>query len=131
MIVIDPNSGVPVYRQLVEQVRFLIASGRLAGGDELPSTRTLSEQLGLNPMTVSKAYGLLEQDGVVQRRPGLPIIVAATTREAADGARLEQLRGLLGPAVTGTRQLGISTTRAVAEFRQLLADQTAEEEHDR
>jgi GntR family transcriptional regulator len=131
MIVIDPNSGVPVYRQLVEQVRFLVASGRLAAGDELPSTRSLSEELGLNPMTVSKAYGLLEQDGVVQRRPGLPVVVAPTTPEAAEHARIAQLHALLAPAVTGARQLGISNSRALAAFRQLLSDRPANEDDDR
>lgn len=131
MFIIDPNSGVPAYRQLVDQVRFLVASGRLAAGDELPSTRSLSEQLGLNPMTVSKAYGLLEQDGLVQRRPGLPLVVAPTTADAAEGARMAQLHMLLAPAVTATRQLGISTTQAVAAFRQLLANDPMPEEHDR
>ena len=66
LILIDPSSGVPVYRQLVEQIRFGVASGLLASGEEIPSTRALSARLGVNPMTVSKAFGLLEQEGVLE-----------------------------------------------------------------
>jgi GntR family transcriptional regulator len=76
LILVDPHSGVPVYRQIVDQVRFQIASGRIAPGDELPSTRALSKRLRVNPMTISKAYGILEDEGVIERRPGLPLVVA-------------------------------------------------------
>jgi DNA-binding transcriptional MocR family regulator len=64
LIVVDPHSGVPVYRQLMDQIRFHIASGLLKPGDELPSTRALSTELGVNPMTVSKAYSFLERSCV-------------------------------------------------------------------
>ena len=70
ILVVDPHSGIPVYRQLVEQIRFHVASGLLKPGDEVPSTRALSARLGINPMTISKAFVLLEEDGVLERRPG-------------------------------------------------------------
>ena len=73
LIVVDPQSGVPVYRQLMDQIKFHIASGMLQPGDELPSTRLLSSDLGVNPMTISKAYGYLEKEQVVERRPGRPL----------------------------------------------------------
>ena len=57
---IVPGSTEPIYRQLVEQVRRLVAGGQLAPGDALPSVREVALQLAVNPMTVSKAYGLLE-----------------------------------------------------------------------
>jgi GntR family transcriptional regulator len=120
LIVIDGNSGVPVYRQIVEQVRFQAASGLLAPGAELPSTRTLSQELGVNPMTVSKAYGLLEEEGVLVRRPGLPLVVRARAAAVELRAREAQLVGLLEPVAVAARQLGIDVENAVALFRRVL-----------
>lgn len=121
LLVIDPHRGVPAYRQIVDQVRLLIASGQLLPGDELPSTRSLARQLGINPMTVSKAYGLLEADGLVQHRPGLPLAICALPAESLEAARLEQLRAALEPGVLAARQLGVSPAKALAAFRSLLA----------
>ena len=64
LISIDHHNGIPVFRQIIDQVKFHVVSGLLAPGDELPSTRALSGQLGLNPMTVSKAYSLIGSRGV-------------------------------------------------------------------
>ncbi|MGD8818260.1 MAG: GntR family transcriptional regulator, partial [Acidobacteriota bacterium] len=75
ILTIDPHSGVPAYRQIIDQVRFHVTSGLLQPGDEIPSTRALSKELGVNPMTVSKAFTLLEEEGVLERRPGLPHVV--------------------------------------------------------
>ncbi len=123
IIVVDPHSGVPVYRQLIRQIKFHVASGLLAPGDELPSTRSLSARLGVNPMTISKAFRLLEQDGVVERRPGLPLIVRAQPDEALATSRRAQLRASLVPAATRARQLGIAAEDAVALFRALLEEE--------
>lgn len=128
LVLVDPHSGVPAYRQLVDQVRFQIASGILRPGDELPSTRTLSQELGLNPMTVSKAYSLLEQEGIVRRRPGLPLVVVDVAPAALERERLERLRAVLEPAALAARQLGLSTTRALAVFRELLAELSTPED---
>ena len=76
MITIDPREGTPIYRQIMDQVRFAVASGVLGAGDELPSTRALAARHGLNPMTVSKAYGLLEMEGLLERRRGDGLFVA-------------------------------------------------------
>ena len=62
---IHPSSGVPIYRQIMDQVRALVASGRLQAGDMLPSIRQLAGDLEVNMMTVSKAYARLEADGVL------------------------------------------------------------------
>jgi hypothetical protein len=64
---VNPSSGVPIYRQLMDQVRALVAGGRLAEGDLLPSVRQVAQDLQVNQMTVSKAYSLLERDGVVRQ----------------------------------------------------------------
>ena len=118
---LDRHSGVPVYRQLVEQVRFQVAAGALAEGDELPSTRALSSEHGVNPMTVSKAYAELERLGVIERRPGRPSVVATLAEGAQASEGLDQLRSALAPAVSAARQLAVSTDEAVRVFRELLA----------
>jgi len=128
LIVADTHSGVPVFRQIAEQVRFHIASGLLKPGDELPSTRSLSTELSVNPMTVSKAYSLLEREGLLERRPGLPLLVKGRRGQALERERLEQLRGVLGPAVTAARQLGIEARDAAATFRDLLDEANPNDE---
>lgn len=124
LIVIDPHSGVPVYRQIVDQVGFQIASGLLAAEQPLPSTRALSQELGINPMTVSKAYGLLEEAGLLVRRPGLPLVVRTRTPAADRDARESQLLAVLEPAALAARQLGIGEASALALFRQALTEST-------
>lgn len=129
-ILLDPNSGVPTYRQLMDQIRFHMASGRLEAGSALPSTRALSQELGINPMTVSKAYSLLEAEGLVRRRPGLPLEVLALSGADADAEREAQLRAVLEPAALAARQLGLSLTKATSVFRRLLSEIVDHEERD-
>jgi len=119
ILVVDPHSGIPVYRQLVEQIRFSLASGVLQAGEEIPSTRALSAKLGVNPMTVSKAFGILEKDGVLERRPGRPNVVRARPQRAT---RLEQLEKALRPVATKVRQLNLEPKTAIQVFRRLLED---------
>lgn len=128
LIVVDQNSGVPVYRQIVDQIRFLISTGIARVGDELPSTRALSERLRVNPMTVSKAYGLLEEEGLLDRRPGMPLTVKRLTHKASSQNRDSQLRSLLEPAVASVRQLGISPRKAADTFRRMVNDANKDSE---
>ena len=132
LIVVDPHSGVPVYRQLMDQIKFHVASGLLGPGDELPSTRALSAQLGVNPMTISKAYSYLEREEVLERRPGRPVVVKPVDGRAMRDRKTDQLRESLATAVTMVHQLGIAKNEAVALFRALLdeteSDDTESEE---
>ena len=120
ILVVDPHSGIPVYRQLVEQIRFHVASGLLEPGEEVPSTRALSARLGVNPMTVSKAFVLLEEDGVLERRPGRPHVVRERQSDSVRTTRLEQLEQALRPVATKARQLDLEPEAAVQVFRRLL-----------
>jgi GntR family transcriptional regulator len=120
LIVVDPHSGVPAYKQLMDQVKFHVASGLLKPGDELPSTRALSSELGLNPMTISKAYSFLEKEGVVERRPGRPLVVKALESERTKQAKMDQLRENAGPIVTMIRQLGIGPDEALRVISEML-----------
>ncbi len=72
---IQSSTGIPIYRQVVEQVKRLIASGQLESGEHLPSVRQLAVDLAVNPMTISKAYSQLEQEGLVERRRGIGMII--------------------------------------------------------
>jgi GntR family transcriptional regulator len=125
---VDPNSGVPVYRQIVDQIRFEITAGLLAPGDELPSTRALSLELGVNPMTVSKAWGILEEEGFVTRRAGLALSVAPQTEHKATRHRVEELETRLKDAARAAAQLGISPSEAAEIFRRMVSHETKNEE---
>ena len=120
ILVVDPHSGIPVYRQIVEQIRFHVASGLLKPGDEIPSTRALSAKLGVNPMTVSKAFVLLEEERVLERRPGRPHVVRGRRRKTVRATKLEQLEQALRPVATKARQLELDQDTAVRAFRRLL-----------
>jgi GntR family transcriptional regulator len=128
LIVVDPSSGVPVFRQVMDQVRFHIASGLLRPGDALPATRSLSAELGVNPMTISKAYNLLEHDGVLEHRPGRPLVVAAMNATEIEVEKIEQLRTSLADAVRVARQLGIGADEALRIFHELLQGASDEEQ---
>ena len=124
LIVVDPQSGVPVYRQLMDQIKFHITSGLLRPGDELPSTRTLSSDLGVNPMTISKAYSYLEKEHVVERRPGRPLVVRQLGHDEMQDRKLERLRDSLAGTVTVVQQLGIDREQALKVFSEMLDGQS-------
>lgn len=74
---LDPKSGVPFYRQIVDQIRFGIASGRLKPGEQLPTVRSLAVQLSVNPNTISKVYRELEIRNVLETQQGTGTFVSA------------------------------------------------------
>lgn len=109
MFILNPQSGVPIYRQLVEQVRRMAASGQLKPGDELPSVRDLALEHAVNPMTISKAYGILEGEGVLTRQRGKPMQVAAS--EAHNESEIHRVRRLspqMEQLMLAARQLQVS-----------------------
>jgi GntR family transcriptional regulator len=109
LFTLHPESGVPIYRQLVEQIRRLIAGGQLAPGAELPSVRDLAVEHAVNPMTISKAYSLLETEGLLERHRGRPMTVAAGRRSQAPLAqRVKQLEPQAVQLITAARQLELS-----------------------
>lgn len=104
----------------MDQIKFQIASGALAANTELPSTRTLSAEISLNPMTISKAYSLLEREGVLERRRGLTLVVRELGEPALAASKLDQLRRSLAASASVARQLGITSAQAQRVFRDLL-----------
>lgn len=114
---LQPSSGTPIYRQIVEQVHAQIAGGHLAVGSLLPSVRTVAKQSDVNPMTVSKAYSLLEIEGAVERVRGQGMRVLAPQSESSLAERMEQLQEYIEPALHRAAQLGLSqeNVRSVVE----------------
>ncbi len=109
MFSINPNSGEPIYRQLTEQIKRLVAGGQLKPGDELPSVRDLAAQYAVNPMTISKAYSLLETEGILARQRGKPMMIASQTVPAqSEPARLQQLLPQLTQLALAAKQLQLS-----------------------
>ena len=117
---INPSASVPIYRQIVDQVERLIAGGSLRAGDELPSVRAVAALHAVNPMTVSKAYSLLEAQGLVQRVRGQGMVVATRTPGNAKPQRMALLQPSLQAAAQHARQLEIPLAEALAAFRKEL-----------
>jgi GntR family transcriptional regulator len=118
---IATGSSEPIYRQLVEQTRRLIAGGQLQPGDAMPSVREVASTLALNPMTVSKAYGILEMEGVLTRRRGLGMIVTEVPKHVHSvGARADLLRPTLERAALEARQLELDDETVLALFARIL-----------
>lgn len=105
-----PNSGLPIYRQLTDQVRRHVASGRLSAGAYLPSVRTAALELQVNPMTVSKAYSILERDGIVELVRGQGMRIAERRNghpKANQQQREDQLMPLLRQVAAEAFQLSL------------------------
>ena len=115
---ISPNDGVPIYLQIVNQVKYLVASGRLAPGDELPAIRLLAEQLVVNPNTVARAYRELEIAGVVEKRRTAGTYVSAAGSPLARRERLKILTERIDALLAEARQLGIRTDDVIDLVRQ-------------
>ena len=114
---IAPDDGVPIYLQIVNQVKYLTASGRLAAGEELPAIRVLAERLVVNPNTVARAYRELEVAGVVEKRRTAGTFVSAAGSPLARRERLRILAGRIDALLAEARQLGIRTDEVVELLR--------------
>ncbi|MBX3176115.1 MAG: GntR family transcriptional regulator [Candidatus Hydrogenedentes bacterium] len=88
---IAPGDGAPIYRQIMDQVKHLVAAGRLKPGDEMPPIRALAQQLLINPNTVARAYRELETQGVLASRQGSGTVVAGGGSPLARAERLRLL----------------------------------------
>jgi GntR family transcriptional regulator len=123
MFILNPHSSVPIYQQLVDQVRRLVAGGQLAPGSELPSVRDMAREHTVHPMTISKAYSLLESEGLLERQRGKPMRVAALRRnQSSVAARLKQIEPQLDALALSARQLELSSDDVVAQLKKKLGD---------
>src|SRR6266704_5231663 len=93
---LDPRSGVPVYRQIIDQVQGGIASGTLVAGDQLPTVRQLAVDLAINPNTVMRAYRELELGGLLETQQGTGTFIANKKLEKNSAERERQLGQMAG-----------------------------------
>lgn len=106
--VIHPSSGVPIFRQVIEQVQAFLAGRQLQPGEMLPSVRQMASELSVNPMTISKAYARLEADGIVERVRGKGMLILPQSIQGSVAARQQELEGAVQSAIIRGRQLGLS-----------------------
>ena len=111
----NPSLGVPIYLQLMEQVKHAIETGALRAGDQLPGIRPLAEEMVINPNTVAKAYRELEHDGVIELRHGAGAFVTGAAREKKLTDRLRAGQAIVAAAMDKLRARGVTE----AEIRRL------------
>src|SRR5579872_2872747 len=105
---LDLSSGVPVYRQIIDQVLGGIATGKLRGGDQLPTVRQLAVDLSINPNTVVRAYRELELGGVLETHQGTGTFISAQEIKGSDKERSRQLVQIAADAVVRAGTLGFT-----------------------
>ena len=115
---ITDSDGIPIYRQIVNQVKYLVAAGRLAGGDRLPPVRGLAEQLVVNPNTVSRAYRELEAAGMITSRQGSGAFVADNGSPLARAERQRILQERVDMLLTEADSLGMDVATVVKLVRE-------------
>lgn len=108
IFILQPSSGVPIYRQLIDQVRRMVASGQLTPGMEFPSVREVAAEYTVNPTTISKAYSLLEAEGLLERHRGKPMTIATPRlNQNSLAQRLRQVEAQVEALVLAARQLDL------------------------
>ena len=128
-ISINLSDGVPIYRQIVNQVKYLVASGLLQPGEELPPIRTLALQLRVTPNTIVKAYGELEISGVIHKRQGSGTFVSDARPQLAIRERRRVIEQRIDALLAEAHQLNFSAEeilRMLRERKAAMDDTTAE-----
>ncbi|MGD0894120.1 MAG: GntR family transcriptional regulator [Terracidiphilus sp.] len=118
-IQLDLHSGMPVYRQVIDQVRGGIASGLLAPGDQLPTVRQLAVDLEINPNTVIRAYRELELGGLLETHQGTGTFISAQKMKRADAERERQLAQIVSDCVSRAGAAGFTIDELIDELRGL------------
>ena len=104
---LDPSNGVPIYRQIIQQIEYAILSGRMQSGDRLPTIRSLAVELKTNPNTIAKAYGELEIRGILATQVGSGTYISDKKPAAEDEGLEEKIHELVGRFIRDMRDLGI------------------------
>lgn len=117
---IDLHSGVPVYRQLIDQVRGGIASGSLTAGDQLPTVRQLAVDLAINPNTVMRAYRELELGGLLETHQGTGTFISSKKMEKKAAERERQLSQMAGEFAARAGAAGFALEDLIDRLRDLL-----------
>jgi GntR family transcriptional regulator len=119
---LDMHSGMPVYRQIIDQVRGAIASGALNAGDQLPTVRQLAVDLAINPNTVVRAYRELELGGLLETHQGTGTFISSQKMKRADAQRERQLAQIVGDCVSRAGAAGFTVDDLIDELRSLAGE---------
>jgi len=117
---LDLHTGVPVYRQLIDQVRAGIASGTLSAGDQLPTVRQLAVDLAINPNTVMRAYRELELGGLLETHQGTGTFISDRKPEKQSAERERQLVQLAAEFAARAGAAGLSLEELIDRLREML-----------
>jgi GntR family transcriptional regulator len=120
---LDGHSGVPVYRQLIDQVQAAVAAGALATGDQLPTVRQVAVDLAINPNTVSRAYREMEIRGMLDTQQGTGTFVADRKIEYSKDERERMLGQLAGEFVSRAGAAGFTLKQLMKALKELLPDE--------
>jgi DNA-binding transcriptional regulator YhcF (GntR family) len=121
---LDLHSGVPVYRQIIDQVRGGIASGALAVGDQLPTVRQLAVDLSVNPNTVVRAYRELDLGGLLETHQGTGTFISAQKVRGAEQERARQLAQIVADCVARAGAAGFTVEDLIEQLQGLIPDTT-------
>ncbi|MDR2481530.1 MAG: GntR family transcriptional regulator [Spirochaetaceae bacterium] len=110
---LDTSSGVPVYRQLIEQVENAVVSGRLKSGDRLPTIRSLSVELKINPNTIAKVYNELEIRGILKTQVGSGTFISQASPDNDNDRREKKISSILGRFFREMNELGVKKQELV------------------
>jgi GntR family transcriptional regulator len=117
----NPASGVPIYLQLMEQVKHSVETGALRPGEQLPGIRPLAEELVINPNTVAKAYRELEHEGVIELRHGAGAFVSSAARATKATDTLRAGQAVVAAAIAKLRARGVTNEEIRRLFEAELA----------
>jgi len=117
-IQVSVSDGVPIYHQIISQVRYLIAAGRLQPGEELPPIRVLAEQLTVNPNTVARAYLELEHAGIVTKRHGSGTYVSEARSSISQREKTKILAKRVDALLAEARHLDVELNEVIKLLRE-------------
>ncbi|MCW5559578.1 MAG: GntR family transcriptional regulator [Verrucomicrobiae bacterium] len=117
---IDERSGVPVYRQMMDQIKYYVAGATLRPGDQIPSIRELAAALAVNPTTVVKAYTELEREGVIEKRHGKGAFIASEAPSLTQAEQEDALRRSARQLAVEATQMQVPTPKVITVVREEL-----------
>ena len=119
-ILLDHRSGIPIFKQVFDHIKYQILADRLKEGDQLMPVRELALALKINPMTISKSYSMLEREGFVDRKRGIGLFVRRPAQK--DQAKIEIAQELLSSVARQLIELDVSQESASEVLRQLMSE---------
>ena len=117
--ILDPKNGVPLYRQIINQIRFGIASGQLKTGEQLPTVRALAVELKINLNTIAKAYKELEIQSVLESHQGTGTFISSTTVELGNDERAKKLIDICSEFLAVTNSYGFSNKEIIEKLKMM------------